>query len=482
MKIIFYGGTKQVTGANYLLDSGTTRILVDCGLNQGSKFAEDMNYADFEYAPKDIDAICITHSHVDHIGRLPKLYKDGFRGIVLGTKPTIELTKLVMSDSLDIIGEEARKDNHPPLYTKEDVIGVNELVRGLNYHEKINIGDMDIMLHDAGHILGSSIIEIKWLKDGEAKHIYFSGDLGNPPTPLLRSTEYIRNADYVVIESAYGNRVHEDVELRREELENTVENTVKNGGTLIIPTFAMERTQELLYELNGLLENKRIPQVPVFIDSPLAIKITAVYKKYHDYFNKEVDYLIKSGDDIFKFPGLKLTSSVQESKAINDISSPKIIIAGSGMSQGGRILHHEIRYLPDSRSTILFIGYQVSGSLGRKILDGQKKVKILGQDINVMCNIKAIGGYSAHADQPALIKWVKASRSYLKGTESCNFIKDANNLNQETNEEDNTGKHKLKKVFIVQGEKESSDALAVAIRDNLAIDAIVPNEGDEFEL
>ncbi|PJE51532.1 MAG: MBL fold hydrolase [Candidatus Yanofskybacteria bacterium CG10_big_fil_rev_8_21_14_0_10_36_16] len=489
MKLSFFGGAGQVTGANYLLetDSGQ-KIVIDCGLSQGSKYAEDFNYADFSYDPSQVDFVFITHSHIDHMGRLPKLYKDGFRGKIYANTPAKDLMTASLPDSLSHIEREAKEDGHPPLYEGKDIKGMLELVQSLDFHEKVDLqGDVEAQLHDAGHILGSSIIEIKWKEGEKYKRIYFSGDLGNPPTPFLNPTELVRNADYVVIESAYGDRVHEDRELRKGKLEDAVENTVKEGGALIIPSFAVERTQELLFELNELIENKRIPRIPVFVDSPLAIKITEVYRKYQKNFNKQASELIESGDDIFHFPGLKMTRTVNESKSINEVPPPKIIIAGSGMSVGGRILHHERKYLPDPKSTMLFVGYQVIGTLGRAILEikdkrkvGKKSnsVRIFGNEIPVNCNIVAIGGYSAHADQLGLLRWVKAANSYLESDESC-----SNETTQRQNEQNkDEGEHRLKKVFVVQGEREVSEVLASKIKDILVVDAVVPKDGDSYEL
>lgn len=464
MKLTFHGGAKMVTGANYLLeeessDSSRLKLVVDCGLFQGSKFAEDLNYDNFAYDPKEINYIFITHSHMDHVGRLPKLVKDGFFGTVYMTKPTRDLIAHALPDSLRHISDEAKRDGHPPLYEKKDVAALMDLIQGVEYDDEVKLSDTaSVIFHDAGHILGSSIVEIKFQENGVSgsaeKRILFSGDLGNPPTPLLRPTEFVREADYVVIESAYGDRVHEDRERRKDILEDVIEETVTRGGTLMIPSFAMERTQELLYELNEMVRFRRIPEVPIFIDSPLAIKLTDVYRDYPEYFNKEVLYIIGSGEKLFKFPGLQVTQSVEESKRINDVPPPKIIIAGSGMSQGGRIIHHERRYLPDEKNTILFIAYQVKGSLGRRIQEGEKKVSIFGERVTVRCHIRNIGSYSAHADQPTLVAWVKKARD---------------------------GK-KLKKVFIVQGEENASDALAVKIRDELVVDAVVPEQKEQFIL
>lgn len=460
MKLTFYGGAKIVTGANYLLDSGTKKILIDCGLFQGSKYAETLNYEKFPYDASEIDYVFVTHSHTDHSGRLPKLYKEGFRGQLIASKPTLDMIRTALPDNMNLIKEEASKAGHEPLFNAEDLAGVLSLAKGVDYEEEIELENgtnvkssvlnITARLLDAGHILGSSIIEISF----ESKKIYFSGDLGNPPTPLLQPTVFIKNADFVVIESAYGSRIHEDKIERREILESVITETISRGGTLLVPSFAMERTQELLYELNELMNHNRIPHVPVFVDSPLATNLTEVYKKYPNYFNKRAVYLIESGDDIFNFPNLKFTKTVDESKSINNVIGPKVIIAGSGMSNGGRILHHEQRYLPDLRSAILFIGYQVEGTLGRKILDGQKEVSIFGQVIPVNCQVRAIGGYSAHADQNMLTEWTKSAAEGGK----------------------------LKNVFIVQGEEDSADALAARIKKDIGVPTTVPTQNESFEL
>ena len=457
MKLFFYGGAKSVTGANYLLDSGKIKILVDCGLYQGSKYSEDFNYEKFAYSPAEINFIFITHSHTDHIGRLPKLFKEGFRGKVCAAKPTLDLIRKALPDNLNLMTEEAKRENHEPLFELKDLDGVLSLAEGFDYEVPINLVDgIKAILHDAGHILGSAIIEIDFdgLPAQAGKKIYFTGDLGNPPTPLLQSPYFPKDADYAVVESAYGSRIHEDRSARKIMLENIIKETLSKGGTLMIPSFAMERTQELLYELNQLVNHNQIPQVPMYVDSPLATNLTEVYKKYPDYFNKTAHHVIESGDDIFNFPGLTFTKTVDESKAINNVRGPKIIIAGSGMSTGGRILHHEMRYLSDPNSAILFVGYQVQGSLGRKILDGEKEVRLFGEKIKVNCQIRAIGGYSAHADQGMLLKWIQSAGSGGN----------------------------LKKVFVVQGEEDSSTVLAEKAKTDLKIDAIVPSQGESFAL
>ncbi len=447
MKLTFCGGARNVSGANYLLDN----ILIDCGLSQEGSFAEKINFEKFPYEPKKIKAVLITHAHIDHIGRLPQLYKAGFRGKIYSTSPTKDFAEDLLIDSENILAKEAEIKNKPHLYDLEDINRTMALWETVNYHQKLQIENFEIEFFDAGHILGSAFIVIS---DKKTK-IVFSGDLGNVPAPLVRDTEKIEQADYVLIESAYGNRIHENMAYRKDILEDVIENTIKSGGVLMIPAFAMERTQELLYELDELVKNGRIPRAPIFIDSPLAIKLTATYKKYSqnsDYFDDEAIELFKKGDKIFDFPGLRFTLTKELSKEINDVPAPKIIIAGSGMSQGGRILHHEFRYLSDPRSTILFIGYQSAGSLGRHILDGAKTVKIFNEKIPVRCKIKSIDAYSAHADQPKLLNWLKPMRSSLK------------------------------KVFVVQGEEDQALPLVSKIRDELAIDAEAPSRGESVVL
>jgi metallo-beta-lactamase family protein len=448
MKLSFYGGTGEATGANYVLESGDTKIMVDCGLHQGSHYAETQNFEPFVYDAKSIAAVFITHSHLDHIGRLPSLIRAGFNGTIYSTNATKDFAELMLIDSQRLLAQEAERERKPILYTDEDIMDVREHWHGLRYHDPVTVGPFIVELFDAGHILGSAIIKIK----AEGKTIVFSGDLGNFPAPIIQPTEFIDAADYCVIESTYGDRVHANVDQRREMLERAVEDTVRSGGTLMIPTFAMERTQELLYHLHQLFEEGRIPRVPVFIDSPLAIKLTAVYKKYENYFNKETAAIAKSGEDILNFPGLRLTLTTEQSKEINGVPPPKVIIAGSGMSNGGRILHHELRYLPDPKSAIIFVGYQAVGSMGRQILDGAKEVHIMGEAVPVRCKVLNIPGYSAHADQPHLLEWL----GHMKGS--------------------------LKKVFVVQGEQQSSETLARKIIDGFAVQAEVPTFKESVDL
>lgn len=448
MNLTFYGGAGSVTGSNYMLESGGKKILIDCGMQQGSHFAEKKNFEPFQYDASEIDAVFVTHAHIDHTGLLPKLFKEGFKGNVYSTPATKDFAELMLFDSEHILDKEAEREGKPPIYSAKEIGELMNVWKGVEYHQPINVAGFNIEFYDAGHILGSAIIHI----EEEGKTIVFSGDLGNSPAPIIQPTEKIASADYCLIESTYGDRFHENVGRRQEDLEDVIEDTVKAGGVLMIPAFALERTQELLFHMNELFKKGKIPQVPVFIDSPLAIKLTAIYKKYESHFNKEVMKLERAGDDILNFPGLRMTLTTEQSKEINNFPAPKIIIAGSGMSNGGRILHHEQRYLGDPKNTILFVGYQTAGSLGRMIMQGAKRVRIFGEDITVRCNVREISAYSAHADQGQLLDWIKPMKSSLK------------------------------KVFVVQGEEGSSDVLAGKIKDNYAVSAVVPKAGETVVL
>ncbi|OGY66201.1 MAG: hypothetical protein A3A04_02310 [Candidatus Harrisonbacteria bacterium RIFCSPLOWO2_01_FULL_40_28] len=448
MNVQFFGGARSVTGANYLLRTDNHTILVDCGLHQGSNFCERLNFEPFPYDPAKIDAVLVTHAHIDHTGRIPQLYKAGFRGSIFSTYPTRDFAEILLIDSEGILAKEAQKAHRPLLYNEADVHDVMKLWKGVEYHEPLTLGDATITFFNAGHILGSASIEIR----NKGKKIVFSGDLGNNPPPIIERTEFLGDADYCLIESTYGDRLHKDDPAFKNTLEDIIEETVKAKGVLLIPAFAMERVQKLLFELNELMEHGRIPRVPIFLDSPLAIKLTDVYKKYERYFNSETQFLIKGGDAIFEFHGLRATQSTEESKAINDIPAPKVIIAGSGMSHGGRIVHHERRYLSDPKSTIVFVGYQAAGSLGRHILEGRKVVRIAGEDVQVHCRVVSVPGYSAHADQAQLIDWLTSMRQSLK------------------------------KVFVVQGEEIPAITLARKIRDELAINTHIPELGEKVEL
>ncbi|MBU0671146.1 MBL fold metallo-hydrolase, partial [Patescibacteria group bacterium] len=426
------------------------KFLVDCGMFQGAKFSEDQNFEDFPFDPKEIDCVLLTHTHIDHCGRLPKLVKDGYKGKVYATHATVDFAKILLADSAHVIESEAKRNKKPVLYEPGDVEKLSKYFEGVNYNQDLELEcGLRVRFRDAGHILGSAIIEV-W---ADGKKIVFSGDLGNPPVPIVNPTEFIDEAEYVLCESTYGGRIHEDSRTRRLMLSSAIYEVVTMKGVLMIPAFAMERSQEILYELNTLIENQDIPPIKVYLDSPLAINAVEVFKKHEALFNIEATSLIDSGDDIFKFPGLEMTKTTDQSKAILQAPEPKIIIAGSGMCHGGRIMHHLKNYLGDFRAQMLVIGYMVEGSLGRRLLNREKKVKIYGQEINVQAKVRAIGGYSAHADQPKLITWMKAFT-----------------------------KKKPAKVFITHGEIDQSRELAKMFIQDLGLDTHVPSQDEVIEL
>ncbi len=451
--LTFYSGVGSVTGANFLLELDDKKILIDCGLIQGERVAQAENREDFAYKPSEIDMLFITHAHLDHVGRIPKLVKDGFVGTIYSTPETMALAELILTDAVGLLAKEAIRDGVLPLYEEKDMKKSFTQWKTIPYNTSTpfplgNGKEFYIYLKDAGHILGSSIIEISY----EGRKIVFTGDLGNSPTPLLRDTEPINGAEYVIMESVYGDRNHEPKDERREKLQSIIKDTIARGGTLIIPAFSLERTQVILYEINNLVESKSIPIVPVFVDSPLAIKVTDIYKASTKLFNDRTQAEIVAGDDIFNFPKLSFTVSAEDSKSIDHTKSPKIIIAGSGMSIGGRVIHHEEIYLSDTRNTVLLVGYQTLGSIGRHLLDGEKEVMIHGNKIKVKAKIESILGYSSHKDSDNLLEFIAGAQDTAK------------------------------KVFVAMGEPKASLFLAQKIRDNLGMDALYPERLKRYEL
>jgi metallo-beta-lactamase family protein len=443
-KITFCGGTGSVTGANFLFEIDGKKILVDCGLTQGFELADDVNWQPFIYNPKEIDILFITHSHTDHIGKIPKLIHEGFEGKIYSTKPTRALTGPMLEDTAGILSKNMQF-NLDKIYSEENIKKAFSNWLAFDYHEKIQITpDLEVSFKNAGHILGSAMVEFIY----NGKKVVFTGDLGNSPSPLLPDTEKITDADYLIMESVYGDRNHESRSDRKIMLERVIQDNYKRKGTLMIPTFSLERSQELLFELNDLVENDRIPVMPIFFDSPLAIRLTEIFKQFKNYFNEEAQKELSKEKYLFDFPGLHSTLQSQDSRLINDAPDPKIIIAGSGMSSGGRIVHHEKRYLPGPNNTILLTGYQSLGTLGRLIEEGVKKVHIGGEDVAVRAHVEVILGYSGHKDGDGLFRFVEDTEDTVK------------------------------KIFVVMGEPKSAMFLAQRIRDNLALDAVVPSQGD----
>lgn len=454
MKISFHGAAGEVTGSCMLVQTAKTKFIVDCGMFQGSRFAREENFEPWAFNPQSIDFILLTHAHVDHCGRLPVLCRDGFKGKIYSTPATRDLAEIILLDSAKVIKEEVLRHGGPTLFKERDVFQAMNQFWGIEYGAKQKLAsDVTIRFRDAGHILGSAIIEV-WIKEGlKTKKLVFSGDLGNPPAPIVRDTEFIDGADFVVMESTYGGRIHEPSEMRIDLLKRAVLDSIGKGGVLMIPSFALERTQELLYELNRLSESRQIPKVPIFIDSPLAINALDIYRHYSHLFDEESQKRIKSGDDIFKFGGLELAKTSEQSKKINHVSPPKVILAGSGMSNGGRILYHLKLYLPGAKNHMLIISYQSEGSLGRQLRDGAKKVMIDGEPIGVKAKVTAIGSYSSHADQPKLLHWLKQF-----------------------------SKPQPQKVFVSHGEPKSSLMLADGIKQKLDLDPTVVEKNIIYEI
>lgn len=476
MKITFLGATRQVTGSNYLVEAAGKRFLVDCGLHQGSMEEELLNERPFDFNPEEIDFMLLTHAHIDHSGRIPKLYKDGFKGPLYATEATCELCSIMLPDSGHIQETEneirnkkrkraGKKEMLDPLYTAQDAVDSMEIFKPIKYDKIYKVAPgIEVRFVDAGHMLGSSMIEV-WIKEEkkEKQKIVFTGDIGNSDIPLLNSPTVISSADYLIMESTYGNRIHMKNEQKAELFLKIVSETIDNGGTVVIPSFAVGRTQEILYEINKLKERhlddaefqkeyETLMKAPVYVDSPLAVSATEIFMNNMDLFSPEIQKFIKKGDNPLEFPGLKFTRTVDESKALNESDEPCIIISASGMCDVGRIKHHLKHNIWNSKSTILFVGYQAPGTLGNRIVNGAKEVKILGEEFAVKARVEYIEGFSGHADQEGLLNYV------------LNFEKGPQH------------------IFLVHGEPESQDTLKAKLQETTPYDIITPHYGEEFEL
>ena len=474
MKITFLGATRTVTGSNFLVEGAGKKFLVDCGMWQGKAEQEMENSQDFEFIPSEIDFMLLTHAHIDHSGRIPKLYNEGFRNKVYAHKATCDLCALMLPDSGHIQETEAewknkkrkRKGEDPidPIYTAEDAARCLEIFEPVQYDQIIEITpEIHVRFNDAGHMLGSSIIEV-WVKEGDKEtKTVFTGDIGNNDIPLLSPPTMIEDTDFLVMESTYGSRLHMRNDEKAEIFLDVVSETLDNGGTVVIPSFAVGRTQEILYEINKLKDEygddeefrrkyKTIMKAPVYVDSPLAISATEVFRENTELFDEETKEEIMRGDNPLEFPGLKFTRTAEESKALNEDQTPSIIISASGMCEVGRIKHHLKHNLWNPKSTILFVGYQAPGTLGYSIVNGAKTVKIFGEEIAVNARIEYIEGYSGHADQELLMNCIY---SYIK---------------------------KPKHIFLVHGEPESQDVLADKIEEETKIGVTIPEFGETYEL
>ena len=474
MKIQFCGATQTVTGSCYYLDTGNTKFLVDCGAYQGPREIESRNRDPFTFDPSQLDYVFLTHAHFDHCGRLPILIKQGFRGRIISTQPTRDLTRVVLMDSAHLQQEEferwevkvkERTEKNPeyedkytmeekkPLYTEEDVEATMALFEVYPYGNSVNLHNgIEFRMRDSGHILGSATMEI-WMdtEAGRRRKIVFSGDLGQPGARIVKDPDMIREADYVVCESTYGNRLHRHRDETVLEFLTIIKDAQKEEGNILIPSFAIERTQEILYEINLFIENRLITGLPVYLDSPMASKATEIFRKYPNFYDEDARRLIDKGDDPFDFPSLHKVDSADESKRL--ISKRGIaIIAGSGMCTGGRILHHLSNNIENRKTHIVFVGYQVEGTLGRAILEGEPKVKIFGKELENNAQSHTLGGFSAHGDKEDLKYWLRSFG------------------------------HTPKSIFITHGDKEIAESFAEEVATELEIEVAVPALNDQVNL
>ncbi len=473
MKITFLGATKTVTGSNFLVEAAGKKFLVDCGMYQGAAQDEWENSSPFAFDVNELDFMLLTHAHIDHSGRIPKLYNEGFRKTIYATKATCDLCSIMLPDSGHIQEMEIEWKNKkrvrkgldpiPPLYTAEEALKSLEVFCPVKYDDIIDIDEnIHVRFNDAGHMLGSAIIEIWAYENGKRTKAVFTGDLGNNDIPLLSEPTMIEDTDYLVMESTYGGRLHNRDENKATEFLKIVSETLDKGGTVVIPSFAVGRTQEILYELNQLKEiiqdedfrkkYETLMRVPVYVDSPLAISATEIFKDNMELFDEQTQEIMRSGDNPLEFPGLQFTRTAEESKELNAKNESSIIISASGMCEVGRIKHHLKHNLWDPNSTILFVGYQAPGTLGRKIVDGAKTVKLFGEEIAVNARIEYIEGYSGHADQEWLLNFIYS------------FIT------------------KPKAVFLVHGEPEGQVILKQKIQGTIEIPVIIPEYGEQYEL
>lgn len=463
INITFHGAARTVTGSRHLLDVNGYRILLDCGLFQGRRAETYERNLHFAFNPKDIQTAIISHAHMDHLGNIPNLVKQGFQGDIHCTSATFDLANIMLMDAaniqegdIDFVNKIHRKHNEPevePLYRVEDVAPALKLFSGYSYDHFFNIADnVKVVFRDAGHILGSAIT-ILFMKDGDREtSICFTGDLGRYNMPIIRDPFVVDDADILIIESTYGNRLHTDIKNVQDRLAKVINETVSRGGNLIVPSFALERTQELIYNLHQLKLSHRIPDIPVFVDSPLAIDATDIFRIHPECYDAETAELLRTVPDPFGFRGLRYVSTVEESKSLNELKTPVMLIAGSGMAEAGRILHHLKHNIGNPRNTVLIVGWQAENTLGRKIAEKWPEVSIFGEKYKLRCRVEIFNEFSAHADRNDLIKWASA------------------------------GKAKWQKVFVVHGEESAALSLAEAFSEAGLSNVIVPQYGQSFTI
>jgi len=469
MKITFFGAARGVTGSCHMVEACGKKFLVDCGMFQGTLTEQMLNYEEFPFNIQDIDFVILTHAHIDHSGRIPKLFVNGYEGPVYATKATCDLCSIMLPDSGHIQEKEiewvnrkrmrAGKKPTTPMYTAEDGLNSINIFKRVQYNEYVEVAEgISFRMMDAGHMLGSAIVEIWITEEGkETKKIVFSGDLGNTDMPIIRDPDPIEDTDFMVLESTYGGRLHGEIKEQSNEFISILLDTIERGGNVIIPSFAVGRTQELLFEINKYVESnddyiKKLAEIPVYVDSPLAISATKVFERNPECYDDEaIQYLLK-GDNPLAFKNLHFVETADESRALNEDSTPKIIISASGMCEVGRIKHHLKWNLWRPECTVLFVGYQAEGTLGRKLLNGEKIVKIFGEEIGVNAEIRYLDAFSGHADQDGLLRWV------------------------------NDLKIKPKTIFLVHGEYTGQLKLKAEIEEKLGIECIIPELEDSYTI
>ena len=455
LKVTCLGATQTVTGSNFLLQTRSgQKFLLDCGLFQGPQKIERRNWSDWDFHPAEIEAVLLTHAHIDHSGRLPKLVKDGFTGRILTTHPTADLCRIMLLDAANIQEMQAewesrkkKRQGYPPvdpLYTVDDAERALEYFHPVQRDEMLSLDDgLEVRFRNAGHILGSSIVEL-WTRDeNEQIKVIFSGDLGQKEQLIVQDPQEILNTDYLFIESTYGDRNHRSFEESKEELLQAIEYSVQAGEKVLIPAFAVERTQEILYVLGQFHRQGRLPDIPVFLDSPLAIKATEIFRRNTRDYDQDARSLVSKGQDPFDLPNLTFTSSTQESMDLNSRQGPAVIIAGNGMCTAGRIVHHLKHNLWRKGCSVVIVGFQAAGSTGRKLVDGAKRVKVLGENVSVRARLFTIGGFSAHADQSDLLEWIGHFRNSPK-------------------------------IYLIHGEEQAINSLAQRIRKKLGLEVHIP--------
>jgi metallo-beta-lactamase family protein len=466
MKIHFRGANKEVTGSRHLLEINGKKILLDCGMYQGRRKEEREKNKNFLFDPTEVDAVVLSHAHIDHSGNLPNLVKQGFKGPIYCTTSTADLLKHMLRDSayiqereVEYLNKKKKKSGEPliePLYTSEDAEDTLLLLKGVRYDEETQVGEgIKVFFREAGHILGSAVVELKISDkdDNKEKTFVFTGDLGRKNMPLLKDPYQVKHADYLMTESTYGNRLHDDIETAEGDLAEVVQRVAARGGKILIPAFSLGRTQEVIYALHKMFDSGKIPEsIPIYVDSPLSVNVTSVFRQHLDVMDQETQELfVAENEDPFGFERLKYTQSVEESKALNNHHGPAIIISASGMVEHGRILHHLKNSIEDHRNCVLIVGYQAQNTLGRKLVEKMKEVKIFGKPYDVKLEVKVMNSYSAHADRDDLLEYA----TNIEG---------------------------LKKTIVVHGEEESSEALKSGLEERGLKDVIIPEFGDWLEL